>query len=179
MKRKHYGVLVFVIMALSVMVVGLDAFYTLGNFDRALHPSRLRSPLVMSVPGQNALREISRLNAGLASLAIPPEQDSSDVNLALFGYLPGERHRYRKTGKEGLLPSGMDYSISFAFSSNTKGFCVIDKAFFQKGSALKDGARIIEIESRRVLIEKDGFKVWIPVGKSTKLPQAQEERARE
>ncbi len=179
MKRKHYGVLVFVIMVLSVVAVGLDAFHALGNFDTALHPSRLRSSRVLSVPGQNAMGEMSRLNAGLASLAIPPESDSSDVNLALFGYLPEERHRHRKKGEEGLLPPGMDYSVSFAFSSDTKGFCVIDKAFFQKGSTLQDGARIIEIESSRVLIEKDGFKVWLPVGKGTKLPRTQEERVRE
>ncbi len=179
MKRKHYGVLVFVIMVLSAMAVGLDAFHVLGNYDTALHSSRLRSPRVMSVPGQDALREMGRLNAGLASLAIPPKSDCSDINLALFGYAPEERHRYRKTGEEGLLPSGMDYSISFAFSSDAKGFCVIDKAFCQKGSTLQDGARIMEIESSRVLIEKDGFKVWLPVGKGTKLPRKQEERARE
>jgi len=179
MKRKHYGLLALVVMALSFGAVGLAAFKSLGKSTGESPFLRLKPLETVSAPGPNAIREMERLDTELPSLAHPSGPDVSEVNLGLFGYEPIRKRKYSAVGGESLLPPGMNYSISLAFSSATKGFCVIDGVFCQEGSTLPDGAQIVRVEPRRVLVKKGSFKHWIPVAKSVRSLDRREKKTGE
>lgn len=171
MKRKHYGLLAIVVMVVSLAAIGLDAFQSLGKDTVVPHSFRLKTLETISAPEPNTLREIERLDAELPSIADPSASDISQVNLALFGYESVQERKYTATGPGILLPPEMSYSLSLAFLAGTKGFCVIDGVFCEEGSVLPDGAHIVRIEPRRVLIQKEEFRQWVPVTDKLKSQQ--------
>jgi hypothetical protein len=177
MKRKHYGLLAIVAMVLSLAAIGLDAFQSLGKETMVPDSLRLKPPETASAPGPNTLREIERLDAELPGLAHPSASDITQVNLALFGYEPTEEREYTATGPGILLPPEMGYSLSLAFSGSTKSFCVMDGVFCEEGSVLPDGAHIVRIEPRRVLVQKEAFKQWIPVPDKVQSQQEKGEKS--
>ena len=168
MKRRHYGVLVIALIGLSVGAVALDAYQNLGGGVGARQRFRLKSLAITSVPGPQMLREMESLDSELQSLAHPTSSDISQVNLGLFGYKPVEKGKYTAAGRRILLPSGIDYSLSLAFSAGTNRFCVIDGFFYKEGSVLPDGSQVARIEPHRVLVKKERFEHWIPVNKKVK-----------
>jgi len=165
MKRRHYGVLVIALIGLSIGAVALDAYQNLGGGIGARQRSRLKSLATTSVPGPQMLREMESLDSQLQSLAHPTSSDITEVNLALFGYEPVEKGKYTAAGRRILLQSGIDYSLSLAFSAGTNRFCVVDGFFCKEGSILPDGTQVARIEPHRVLVRKEKFEHWIPVNK--------------
>lgn len=178
MKEKHYKVLAVLVIVLAVGMAGVDVFYTLGG--AAMEPpdhSGISANQVV-VPGEGKLRDMDRLNGRLADLATPPPGDLRDVNLGMFGYA-GDQWRRHRSGETDLLPPGMDFSISFAFSSRDHAYCVIDGVFCREGTAIGGGARVLQIESSRVLVKKGDYEAWIPVGRVIQVQDRKSERAQE
>jgi len=165
MKRKHQALVAFMVMALASGAVALHAIQTLAKGE-GVRPAFGWKPLMNgSAPPPGVIKEIDRLDSQLPSLAHPPDSDPSGVNLTLFGYEPIKKPRYQAQGRQRPVSPEMDYSLSLAFSAGTKGFCVIDGVFYEQGSVLPDGARIITVEPDRVLVNKHGLRRWIPVAK--------------
>lgn len=165
MKRKYYALLAVLLPVLSLAAVALDAFCSQGKGGGVRRSLDSKAMPDVYPPSRAVVKEMERLETQLADLAHPPDSDVFGVNLALFGYHPRGRFRHAYAGSNARFTPDMDYFLSLAFSAKGKGFCVIDGVFFKQGSVLPDGARIITIESDRVLVNKDGFECWISVNK--------------
>ena len=163
MKRKHYGLLSVVLILLTLTATAFYAIKVSHRMAKEISTSRMKFSPSISIPDTAAIKEIDRLEEKVMGLARPKRLNLSVVNLGLFGYLPMKKPKVMKRERKIMLPSHMDYSISLAFSSVTKRFCVIDGAFYTEGSSLPDGGKIVRIEPKRILISKYRSKEWIPV----------------
>lgn len=163
MKRKHYGLLSVVLILLTLTTTAFYAIKISHRMAEEIRTSRIKPFNSISVPDPAAIKEIDRLDERVMDLAHPKRSDLSPVNLGLFGYQPMKKPKVIKGERKIILPSHMDYSISLAFSSIAKRFCVIDGAFYTEGSSLPDGGKVVRIEPKRVLIKKYRSKEWIPV----------------
>jgi len=166
-KRKFQGLMS---IGLMVSAVAIAAAYAASASWKAAGesqvPREVRPPEI-SVPGPAVMKEISQAGRAMASLAIPPGSDLAPPKLALFGYPKdvfgqavlskgiGGNHHIRKRP--------MDYTVSFAFTSGKKRFCIIDGSFYTEKSDLPQGGKILKIESRRIHINKDGVDKWVTV----------------
>jgi len=163
MKRKHYGLLSIALILLTLTATAFYAIKISHRMAEEIRTSRIKPSPSISVPNPAAIKEIDRLEERLMDLAHPKRLGISPVNLGLFGYQPMKKPKVMKRERKIILPSHMDYSISLAFSSPAKRFCVIDGAFYTEGSSLPDGGKVVRIEPKRVLIKKYRSKEWIPV----------------
>jgi len=163
MKRKHYGLLSVALILLTLTATAFYAIKVSHKMAKEIRTSRIKPSPSISVPDPAAIKEIDRLEERVMSLARPKRSDLSPVNLGLFGYQPMKKPKVIKGERKIILPSHMDYSISLAFSSVAKRFCVIDGAFYTEGSSLPDGGKVVQIEPKRILISKYRLKEWIPV----------------
>lgn len=163
MKRKYYGLLSVVLILLTLTATVLYAIKVSHRMAKEIRTSRIKPSPSISVPDPAAIKEIDRLEERVMGLARPKRSDLSPVNLGLFGYRPIRKPKVVARERKIILPSHMDYSISLAFSSVAKRFCVIDGIFYTEGSSLPDGGKVVQIEPKRVLIKKYRLKEWIPV----------------
>lgn len=163
MKRKHYGILSVVLILLALAATTFYAIRISHKMAEEIRTSKIKPFNSTSVPDPATIKEIDGLEERAMNLARPKRSDLSPINLGLFGYLPMKKPKAIKRGRKIIVPSHMDYSISLAFSSIAKRFCVIDGAFYTEGSSLPDGGKIVRIEPKRVLISKYRSKEWIPV----------------
>ena len=163
MKRKHYGLLSVALILLTLTATVFYAIKVSHRMAKEIRTSRIKPSPSISVPDLAAIKEIEGLEERVMDLARPKRSDLSPVNLGLFGYQPMKKPKAIKRERKTILPSHMDYSISLAFSSPAKRFCVIDGIFYTEGSSLPDGGKIVQIEPKRVLIKKYRLKEWIPV----------------
>jgi len=161
-KRKHYGLLSIALILLALAATAFYAFRISHSMAKGMRTSRIKPFNGISVPDFATMKKIERLEENMMGLARPKRSDLSPVNLVLFGYQPMKKQKVTKKERI-ILPPHMDYSISLAFSSPAKRFCVIDGAFYTEGSSLPDGGKVLRIEPRRVLISKYRSKEWIPV----------------
>jgi hypothetical protein len=174
MKRKHHALVAFIVMALCLGAVGLNAFQNLAKGE-GVRPAFGWKPLTNgSAPPPGIIKEIERLDNQLSSLAHPVGSDAPGVNLTLFGYEPINKPQHKGQGGKMALPPEMNYSLSLAFSAGTRGFCVIDGVFCEQGSVLADGAQIVAVEPYRVLVKKHGIKHWIPMAKKVESEDKKE-----
>ncbi len=125
---------------------------------------------MMNIPGPADLKEIKQISKNLASLVNPPGSDLLPANLMLLGY---HKNIHNKMGaNQNHSQSGLNdqihYSISFAFSSGKKRFCIIDGEFYKEQSDIPQGGKILKIESKRVLVSKHGINKWISLDGSIK-----------
>jgi len=163
MKRKHYGLVSVILIFLALAATVLYAIKVSHKMAAEIRISRIKPFPSISVPDPATIKEINALEESIIGLAHPRKSNISPVNLSLFGYQPMKRPKKVAKGREMLLPSRMDYSLTLAFSSDKKRFCVIDGAFYPEGSSLPDGGKIVRIEPNRVLVSKHRLKEWIPV----------------
>jgi hypothetical protein len=164
-KRKNFRLAAFTLMVLSLAAVGLYTFTNLTNGEGVRPAFGWKAPANASVPPPDVIEEMERLNPQLPSLVHPPGSDAPGVNLALFGYEPIKKAKYTTQGKKVLLPPEMNYSLSLAFAAGSTGFCVIDGVFYEEGSLLPDGAKVVTIEPNRVLVRHHQFKHWLTLAK--------------
>lgn len=68
----------------------------------------------------------------------------------------------------GSANENAGYHLSFAFSSETQKFCVINGRFYSEGGTLPDGAFIDTVEAERVLVSKNKLKKWLAISGSSK-----------
>lgn len=163
MKRKYYGLLSVALILLSLAATVLYAMKVSHRLAEEIRISRIKPFPSIPVPDPAAIKEIEALEERMIGLVRSRRSDLSPVNLSLFGYQPMDRPKVAARGREIVLPSHMDYSLTLAFSSGKKRFCVIDGAFYSEGASLTDGGKIVRIEPNRVLVSKHRLKEWIYV----------------
>ena len=170
MKRKYSGLSAFIIFFLTVLLAVLYATWGPEWSMGRIHTLRKVTPPVdISVPSPSAIREMEKLQQGMKKLFEPREVGLSPVNLILFGYQPMGKSRITLKGAGTGLTARMDYNLSLAFVSGKRRFCIIDGSFYEQGNHLKDGEKIIKIESNRVLIGNRQIKEWIPLAEREKI----------
>lgn len=174
MKRKISGLVSFGII---LVAVGAAYFYYDYGFWKNSEPVQVRpiQPLAaIWVPDQSTIKEIKRLERDLGQLVQPPEADTNAVDLMLFGYHSTDTPTGRSGRQAKTLPIDMDYDLSFTFVSSQQRLCMINRVFYSQGAELPDGARILKIEPKRVLIQKKRYEKWIDTkdlkGKTAKEP---------
>ncbi|MCP4367846.1 MAG: general secretion pathway protein GspB [Deltaproteobacteria bacterium] len=177
MKRKHRG-LITIGLVLPVLIAA--AVYALGGFWKtgdkvSIH--RMKPLPNIPIPETSTLREIDRLGKKLKSIAYPGGSQGGPVDLIMFGYQSiqesGQKYDPATYGRQITLPVEMNYSLTFAFSSEKERFCFVNNIFCGEGDSLDDGGRILKIEPGRVLIEKRGFKKWVFPDESKKRKKAE------
>ena len=162
MKRKHHGILSVVLISLVAGAATLYFMFGSWQVNRIVSPIQGKTLPEMSVPGQTEIKELQQLDAIMTDLAFPRRADYDPVNLVLFGYRPEREKGDLKANKENDIQSPKKtYTLTFAFASGKKRFCIIDGEFYGEGATLLDGGVIVKIETVRVLIRKQNLKHWI------------------
>jgi hypothetical protein len=151
--------------------LSLLALAPCATLSMALHGANpanadYRQPQVMqlpdvAVPNTSEVKEISRLYSSLPDIARPGEEETAAVDLQLFGYRKVEKVVTPAERTEKSVQDAMTYHLSFAFYSDRLRFCIIDKTIYTEGKELPDGARVLKIESRRILLDQNGHEEWI------------------
>jgi len=168
MKRKHHGILSAVLIFLVTGAAVLYFMYGPWRVKRGIHPTLGKPLSEMPVPGPTEIKELQKLDAIMADLAFPRRADYDPVNLVLFGYRPVRENNDLKAKKENDVPAHKKaYTLTFAFASGKKRFCIIDGEFYSEGSTLIDGGTIVKIETVRVLIRKRNLNRWIQMTEGT------------
>ncbi len=177
MKRKHSGLLTFILIFLTLSITVLYATQDHGKeIDTIRISSGVKSLPVVSVPASSLVKDIENLEKIMTDLPRPQRPDLSPVNLTLFGYQPMGKLRVASRGKQTVLSTRMDYNLSLAFTSGKKRFCVIDGTFYTEGGHLPDGAIIIKIEPNRALIGKRQIKEWISIAEGIQPARKKKEQ---
>ncbi len=174
MKRKYHGLLSasFILLALSGTV--LFAMNASWETTGKLYISRLKPLPEIIVPSPAEIQEMEQLEKRMPGLVSPPKSEPTDVNLTLFGYQPMGSPRMVVHGKQTTYHVPADYSLTFAFSSGKKRFCIVDGSFYSEGSNLPGGGKILKIEPKRVLVREHHFDRWIRLAEKT--PGGERER---
>jgi hypothetical protein len=171
MKKKHYGLIssIVILAALSAAAVYAAIFAGISANGERVRP--FRSLPHINIPDPATMKKIERLGleGRMTALAYPPVANPGPVNLHLFGYRPPRTHEIAPPIVEVDSPIGMNYSLTLAFSSNKRRFCVIDGSFYEEGADLPDGARIEKIEPNRVFVRKKDFTSWISLNTQGKF----------
>ncbi len=163
MKPKHSSL---VAVFLAVLAVGGMLWFEFMQTDHPLAGPDLKAFAPISdipVPSAADLARMDRLERSLSMLAVPPPQFRSPTDLAALGYLD-VRPSTHVGATGGAIPEpSQSHRLTLAFDGKAKRFCVIDSRLFTEGALLPDGATILKIESRRVLITKKSIRQWLMV----------------
>jgi hypothetical protein len=163
MRRKHHGLLSVILIFLAIGVTSLYAVNRNRQTKPDIKPSHAETLPKIFVPEAADIRMTEQLNQGMDVLSIPHKTDTVPVNLALLGYFaPGEGDRLGER-KDVAGLGKVPYLLTFTFASGEKRFCIINGSFYQAGSPLPDESKIVKIESKRVLVKKEGVRKWIPL----------------
>jgi hypothetical protein len=128
----------------------------------------------IAVPDQAVLRRMDLLERSMPMLAAPLPHMPNSSDLSAFGYVevsPAEGKW--AAGAKGPEQNG-SHRLSLAFEGSAKRFCVIDDRLYTEGAQLPDGAIVIKIESRRVLIAKKSIQKWLAMDPLPKDKDTQE-----
>ena len=174
MKRKHTYLVSIGVMMLSLLLAGL--WFAYGRPNKGLQSTQRRLPPMptITMPSPQALAEIDRLENRLNRLAALTGDDQAAPDLRLFGYRIRDSFTPATYPVDDFKPAVAEYSLTFAFASEKKRYCIINGTFFSEGDRLPDGGRILKVEASRVLIEKEAFKQWVIIDKSK--PAVKEKR---
>ena len=161
MKKKYRG---FFSVGSIMMALVLTVVYAIGGSHKADAGFRLGSLKRLpapAAPNPAALKEMRQLEGLLDSLVSSPPSAVNTVNLSAFGYDSSDNATLDTDFSDSASSVRMDYNLTFAFSSNTKKFCIIDGKFLSQGDLLDDGGTIMAIEPYRVLIRKQNIESWL------------------
>lgn len=159
MKRKFQGMLsVGVILAL-VLVVG--AYYYSGVWHRNYSGNGPSHPPLQDgwMPSKDQIKIMQHLSGKLQTLATPVGGTAEPSPLTVFGQraAPSWRHGQGGDGSQGTIAHG----LSMTLLAGPVRYCIVDGAFVPEGGRLKDGANIIKIEDKRVLIARGDNRKWV------------------
>lgn len=174
MKPKYFGLAGICVVVVSAgAMLWLETFYSSAP-DGGTGFRAIAAMADIAVPGKTALRRMDRLERSLPILAAPLPHMREPSDLSAFGYVevsPAEGKGTAGSDGHGLAGS---HRLSLAFEGQAKRFCVIDNQFYTEGALLPDGATIIRIESRRVLIAKKSIQQWLAMDPLPKDEATQE-----
>jgi hypothetical protein len=161
MKKKHHGLLSAILIFLAIGVMSLYAVNRTWRTQAGIQRPHVKPLPKVFVPGTAEIKMAEQLNRRMDVLSFPHQTDRVPVNLALFGYFAPSESDRSGAAKDVAGLDKKSYLLTFAFASDAKQFCIINGSFYQTGSLLPDESTIFKIESRRVLVAKEGVKRWI------------------
>ena len=174
MKPKYFGMAgILLAVALSGATLWFEAFHSpvIGGAT----DFKAITPLAdIAVPDKAVLHRMDRLERSMPILAAPMPHLRKSSDLSAFGYAdvaPAEGNW--AAGSEGHAQAA-SHRLSLAFEGSAKRFCIIDDRLYTEGGQLPDGATILKIESRRVLIGKKSIQQWLAMDPLPKEKDTQE-----
>ena len=169
MKRKQHGILSLVMIFTAILVAGIYFLYALNAPSEAPRIRVAKLIPDIPVPIAAALHDLGRLENKMHALAQPVLSDPQPVNLVPLGYTILKRKWNDSSGDESEIRKPFDYSLTFAFQSTSRRLCIIGGELYLEGADLPDSGKILKIESKRVLIKKNGRKKWVPLDETAKF----------
>ncbi len=167
MKQKYHSLLALGLVAISVSTSIVYATFAPWA-DNTLKMDGIVHLPDISVPGPAVVGEFMRLERVLEDINNLSKSDSTPVDLSLFGYkgsLFSDVHVTEQVNLNPplseLVPVSFDHTLSLIFVSSDSRFCIIDGSFYKEGSVLPDNGTIEKIETKKVLIKKQGIGNWI------------------
>ena len=163
MKSKHLS-LVALLLVFSAIV--FSAWYTF--YDRVAENAEagfesLQPLSEIEVPDSTVLAQMDVLERGMHLLSAPSRQSMQAADLSVLGYVPLSAAGGLTGGSTAAAAKMPAHRVTLAFDGRGKRFCVIDSELYSEGAVLPDGATIVKIESRRVLIAKEQRQRWLVV----------------
>lgn len=163
MKPKHYSLIT---VMLAIAVVGLVSWYEvyhLGTVHTKSGRAAIQPLSEIKVPDPSALEQMDRIERTMHTLSTPPPQIMRNVDLSALGYVPVASAGPNGQGDGAYRASVADHHVTMAFQGQVNRYCIIDSKLYPEGAVLPDGATIVKIESRRVLIAKESLQQWLDV----------------
>jgi hypothetical protein len=161
MKPKYLDMVgIFLAVALSGLALWFETSHS-PVFDGGTVFKPITPLADIVVPDKAELQRMDLLERSMPILAAPMPRLREASNLSAFGYVevaPTERKGMAGAEGHGRTAS---HRLSLAFEGSAKRFCIIDDRLYTEGCQLPDGATIIRIESRRVLIAKKSIQQWL------------------
>ena len=163
MKSKYLGAtfIVIAMLAMAGMVWSEIQNGRQGDTSSGLPPMK---PLIdFKVPSAVELEKMDLLERGLPLLSTPFPQRQSGTDLSALGYIPVDNTG--RSGQNSKAPQlfADTYQVTLAFEGRHRRYCVIDGRLQAEGAVLPDGASVLKVESRRVLIGKRNTQRWLTV----------------
>lgn len=162
MKPKHYSLIAILLAVTVVGMVSWYEIYILGIVHTTSGQGAMQPLSEIKVPDQFALEEMDRIERSMHMLSTPPPQIMRQVDLSALGYVPVTSGGFIGKG-ESYRASMADHQVTMAFKGQVNRYCIIDSKLYPEGAVLPDGATIVKIESRRVLIAKESLQQWLDV----------------
>lgn len=177
MKAKHHGLfsISFILLAIGISIL----YYATDSWklsDVSSGRSDFQPLPLFPEPTPMELNTMDQLSPKIKTLINPPILQRIPSDLRLLGYVNPHSYTNRPVQKSrSTRDEKTDFLLSFTFSSGVKRFCILDDIFYQEGDLLPDSSRIVTIQTRKVLLEKNGIQNWInidtqPVGLQQELP---------
>lgn len=163
MKSKHLS---FIFVIVSLLTVGGGLWFETQTAMMGARASGLPAMAPLSdfkVPSKAQLEKMDRLERAMALLSTPLPGRQSKADLAALGYVPVKLDQPNDMFGPEAMSLLKRYQISLAFEGQFRRFCVIDGRLHAEGASLPDGAAILKIESKRVLISKQDNRQWVAV----------------
>jgi hypothetical protein len=176
MKPKHDGL--FSVVVAAAVICATLAYGSLkhpGEMGRMLSVHANPLPEVQ-VPAAAALERMEQLEKRIGRLNQPANPEPAPLDLALFGYHPLSLKPGARLPGESI-DEAVEPTVSMAFYSANKRFCIIDGVYHTENAKLPDGGRIVKVEARRILIVRNGVQKWIPVTGRSKPQEAASARS--
>jgi hypothetical protein len=171
MRSKHGSLLAVSLSVLAVAAaIWIEVSRPRGEDGRAAPMPSLPLSQVKA-PQRSELEKMDFFERRMHLLAAPPKPVRSRADLSALGYLPVDHARPDNNGVEATVP---EYRLSLAFKGPEKRYCIIDDRLYAEGAVLPDGATIVRIESRRVLIDKESLRKWVDIGPLLKAHRSEE-----
>ena len=177
MKAKYHGLISIVMILFSI---GLTLFYYATNSwkitDSPSGNSDFKPLPLYPEPSPLEMSAIDQLGSRMNVLTAPLTTQQMPSDLRLIGYVNPDSTKFSQRRNDLITThEKMDYLLSFTFSSGSKQFCILDNTFYQEGALLPDGSQILMIQTRQVLLDKDGIQNWIKIDtQTTSQPEKQQ-----
>jgi hypothetical protein len=175
MKRKYNGLIAIVIMGAVMLPTAIYAVYS-SQIPVGIDTARLTDfTSEFTVPDAAVMKRLSSLEKEMVDMANPKESKSaSDPNIRFWRYSDQDYRRYTSNNQaEGKIDAKTAHTLTFAFASSEKRFCIIDGSFYAEGAELPGGGKIVKIESGRVRVKKGETTEWISLSETTKWGEIQ------
>jgi hypothetical protein len=167
MRRKYLSIYAVSLLFAAPVAAAFYAYWIFSMPMRVKALSRAKPAAMVTVPDEQTVREMGRLQNDMGRLAQPVSEGKEPVNLKLFGYEPVQRGDLHGTGGKVFYGQENTHLLTMAFRGEEKGFCVIDGTFYAQGANLPDGSIIRRVGRNRVLLVKKKRKVWVDMVKDS------------
>ena len=161
MKRKAARLWALALLALGPCAVLWIALHGTNPAIADSRPPAARPLPEVTIPSSSEINKIKDLYNRLPDIARPGEQADDPLDLQLFGYRKADKVTPPAAVNVEPVDDPMTYHLSFAFYSDRRQFCIINQTIYTEGKQLPDGARILKIEPRRVLLDREGQRQWV------------------